>query len=86
MFAFSIENFKRSKTEVDTLMKLADDKLKAMVSSDKEIVDKYDVQVRVLGKLSLLPEYVQQSAKKAMEYSRDKKRYNFLFINKSMID
>lgn len=74
VFAFSIENFKRSKSEVDALMDLAAQKLNQIIEK-KDIVDKYNVRVRVLGNLDLLPDHVRQAAYRAMQYSSNKNGY-----------
>ncbi|KAK9825746.1 hypothetical protein WJX74_003947 [Apatococcus lobatus] len=61
VYAFSIENFRRSPTEVDTLMGLAEQKLGELMQ-ESSLIQKYGVRVRVLGELSLLPAAVQQAA------------------------
>jgi ditrans,polycis-polyprenyl diphosphate synthase len=62
VYAFSIENFKRSRSEVETLMDLADKKLNRMLTG--EWIEKYDVYVRVCGDYSLLPDNLIQVANK----------------------
>eukprot|EP01027_Heterolobosea_sp_BB2_P017527 GEZU01024813.1.p1 GENE.GEZU01024813.1~~GEZU01024813.1.p1 ORF type:complete len:439 (-),score=50.08 GEZU01024813.1:96-1412(-) len=69
VYAFSIENFKRSAEEVKTLMDLANEKFKTMIS-DGDIVQRHGMQVRIMGKFDMLPEYVKQSASKAIHRSR----------------
>jgi ditrans,polycis-polyprenyl diphosphate synthase len=69
VFAFSIENFKRPQKEVDGLMSLADSKFKEMLKHPS-IVDEYKICVRVLGRLDMLPDYVQESARNVMNYSK----------------
>ena len=59
VYAFSIENFNRSQTEVDTLMDLAKDKFSQLLEKG-ELIDKHGVCVRVLGDLSLLPHDLQK--------------------------
>ncbi|RKP29466.1 Di-trans-poly-cis-decaprenylcistransferase [Metschnikowia bicuspidata] len=53
VYAFSIENFKRLKTEVDWLMELAKSKLMQM-SQHGELCDKYGIRVRILGNFSFV--------------------------------
>ncbi|KAJ7530061.1 hypothetical protein O6H91_15G076900 [Diphasiastrum complanatum] len=65
VYAFSIENFQRSPAEVSDLMELLQDKLDHLVSKE-QLVRSYDVQVRILGDLSLLPKGVRESAERAM--------------------
>ncbi|KAJ7118864.1 Di-trans-poly-cis-decaprenylcistransferase [Mycena epipterygia] len=60
VYAFAMDNFRRSPEEVDHLMHLAYDKLLEM-SSHGQILEEYGVRLNVLGKTSLLPEYVQEA-------------------------
>lgn len=59
VYAFSIENFKRSKEEVDGLMNLALKKLEHLVKEMDKLHEK-GVCVRVLGNLSYLPVEIQR--------------------------
>ena len=70
VYAFSIDNFKRDKTEVDNIMDLMDGRFKDMFTKRRTFIDKYRVILRVLGDINLFPPHVQESARKAMEYSR----------------
>eukprot|EP00756_Hemistasia_phaeocysticola_P054376 Hpha_TRINITY_DN30303_c0_g1::TRINITY_DN30303_c0_g1_i1::g.147114::m.147114/K11778/DHDDS, RER2, SRT1; ditrans,polycis-polyprenyl diphosphate synthase len=54
VYAFAIPNFKRSAEEKSFLMDLATDKLREMQKRG-DIVDKYDLKVRVVGDKSRLP-------------------------------
>lgn len=73
VYAFSIENFKRSQTEVDGLMQLAKEKfLKLLEKSD--IIEQHQVCVRVLGDMSMLPEDLQIVLSKVVHSSRLHKR------------
>lgn len=58
VYAFSIENFKRLRSEVDWLMDLAKSKLLQM-SQHGELCDKYGIRIKILGNVSLLPVDVQ---------------------------
>lgn len=69
IYAFSIENFKRTKEEVDYLMELAKEKFQEMLGKE-EIIEKHGVSVRVLGDLSLLPPAVQEVMAKVVYNSR----------------
>ncbi|XP_064628045.1 dehydrodolichyl diphosphate synthase complex subunit DHDDS-like [Lineus longissimus] len=73
VYAFSIENFKRSKEEVDGLMELAREKFVKLLE-EKERLKKYDICVRVIGNLSLLPHDIQESIAEAVYYTKDHKR------------
>ncbi len=70
VFAFSIENFKRSKDEVDTLMQLAKEKFEDMCNPNKsQLIFKNQVKIRVLGNLRLLPDDVSKAAERVMKMS-----------------
>ncbi|KAK2459495.1 hypothetical protein APHAL10511_008479 [Amanita phalloides] len=73
VYAFSIENFKRSKEEVDVLMKLAGEKLEEL-SRHGDLLDEYGVRLNVIGKIELLPESVQLAAKKAQIMTKHNNR------------
>ncbi|KAG2383337.1 hypothetical protein C9374_004674 [Naegleria lovaniensis] len=69
VYAFSIDNFKRDKHEVDNIMDLMDRRFKDMVTKKKSFIHRYRVILRVLGDFKLFPKYVQESAQKAIDYS-----------------
>ncbi|KAJ5482701.1 Dehydrodolichyl diphosphate synthase complex subunit [Penicillium diatomitis] len=66
IYAFSIENFKRSKFEVDALMDMAKVKLSQMAQHG-DLLDRYGAQVRVLGRLDLLKPDVLAAVNKAVD-------------------
>ncbi|KAF0979691.1 hypothetical protein FDP41_001359 [Naegleria fowleri] len=70
VYAFSIDNFKRDKHEVDNIMDLMDRRFKDMVTKKKSFIHRYRVILRVLGDFKLFPKYVQESAQKAIDYSK----------------
>jgi len=53
IYAFSIENFKRSKYEVDALMDMAKIKLSQM-SQHGELLDRYGAKIQILGQKELV--------------------------------
>ncbi|KAJ7826664.1 Decaprenyl diphosphate synthase-like protein [Mycena leptocephala] len=69
-YAFAMDNFKRSPEEVDHLMHLAHDKLLEM-SRHGQILEEYGVRLNVLGKTSLLPEYVQEAVRHVESVTRN---------------
>ncbi|KAL9652832.1 hypothetical protein ABK040_010864 [Willaertia magna] len=69
VYAFAIDNFKREKTEVDNLMELLDKRFKDMITKKKSFIHRYKIILRVIGNFELLPNFVKESAKQAMEYS-----------------
>ncbi|KAF2360853.1 Decaprenyl diphosphate synthase-like, partial [Trinorchestia longiramus] len=73
-YAFSIENFKRAKEEVDGLMTIMVEKFEQLLS-EREKLAKHGVCIRVLGNLELLPLYVQCLAAEAMLITKNNKKY-----------
>ncbi|EAW10572.1 undecaprenyl diphosphate synthase family protein [Aspergillus clavatus NRRL 1] len=66
IYAFSIENFKRSKFEVDALMEMAKVKLQQMAQHG-DLLDRYGARVRVLGRLDLLKPDVLAAVNRAVD-------------------
>ncbi|XP_021118776.1 dehydrodolichyl diphosphate synthase complex subunit DHDDS isoform X2 [Heterocephalus glaber] len=77
VYAFSIENFKRSKNEVDGILDLAREKFSYLMK-EQEKLQKYGVCVRVLGDLHLLPLDLQELIAQAVQAT---KNYNKCFLN-----
>ncbi|KAF8320604.1 Decaprenyl diphosphate synthase-like protein [Cantharellus anzutake] len=77
VYAFSIENFKRSPDEVNALMDLAREKIKELCSHG-ELLSKYGVRLNVVGNRDLLPVDLQQIILEAEEKTRghDKAIFN----------
>lgn len=73
VYAFSIENFKRSQDEVDTLMELAREKFRKLLE-EKDKFMKEGVCIRVIGNLSLLPEDLRQLIAESMLITKDNKK------------
>ncbi|KAJ7043025.1 Decaprenyl diphosphate synthase-like protein [Mycena alexandri] len=69
-YAFAMDNFRRSPEEVDHLMNLAHEKLMEM-SRHGQILEQYGVRLNVLGKTSLLPEYVQEAIRHVESVTRN---------------
>ena len=65
VYAFSTENWKRSKEEVDGLMKLFRSYLKKCI----KLADKNKMRVRVIGEISAFDQDIQDSIVKLEEYS-----------------
>ncbi|XP_022794918.1 dehydrodolichyl diphosphate synthase complex subunit DHDDS-like isoform X2 [Stylophora pistillata] len=70
VYAFSIENFKRSQEEVDGLMELARQKFDRLME-EKEMIMKHGVCVRALGDLTMLPEDLQRSVARVVKFSKN---------------
>lgn len=70
MYAFSIENFKRTKEEVSGLMDLARVKFKRLIE-EKDKLNEKGVRVRVIGNIELLPRDLICLMKEAMFMTKD---------------
>lgn len=68
MYAFSIDNFHRSKDEVDGLLDLARHKFDALLA-ERSFIDSHEVSVRVLGNLALLPDDLRATMERVVAYS-----------------
>ncbi|CCF58851.1 hypothetical protein KAFR_0F02540 [Kazachstania africana CBS 2517] len=73
VFAFSIENFKRSPYEVQSLMDLAKKRIRQLTTNGN-LAQKYGIRIRVIGDLSLLDEDLLKEIKDAVELTKDNKR------------
>lgn len=80
IYAFSIENFKRSKHEVDALMDMAKIKL-TQLSQQGELLDRYGASIRILGQRSLMKPDVLEAMDRAcrMTEHNDKTVLNVCF-------
>ncbi|GKU86326.1 hypothetical protein SLEP1_g863 [Rubroshorea leprosula] len=65
IYAFSIDNFKRSSEEVQSLMDLLQEKIEGLIK-EESIVNSYGVRVYFIGNLQLLSEPVRLAADRAM--------------------
>jgi ditrans,polycis-polyprenyl diphosphate synthase len=77
VYAFSIENFKRSPDEVNALFDLAREKFQRLLD-EKEKLDEMGVCVRIFGDLTLLPPDLRQILAKVINTTRHHKS---LFMN-----
>lgn len=57
VYAFSVDNFKREKSEVQVLMDLCVDKMKELLK-EESLLHEYKVKVNIVGEKALLPKYV----------------------------
>lgn len=73
VFAFSIENFKRSAYEVDAIMSLARERIR-QIREHGELAQKYGVRIRVIGDISLLDKDLLKEIKNTMELTRNNTR------------
>lgn len=70
VYAFSIENYKRSKYEVDVLMDMANVKLDQLTQHG-DLLDRYGAKVRILGQRELIRPDVLVSVDKAVELTKN---------------
>lgn len=79
LYTFSTENFRRSPQEVEQIMKIAEDKFRKLLTDER--IHRNKVHVKVIGRVNLLPENLQQLIKnveKATE-NYDNQFLNFAF-------
>lgn len=69
IYAFSIENFKRSKYEVDALMEIFKVKL-SQITQHGDLLERYGASVRILGQRDLLKPEVLEAINKAEKMTR----------------
>jgi len=77
VYAFSIENFKRSREEVDGIMQLAHDKFEQLIA-EKDSLAEEQVRFRFIGNWSLLPTDLQQLMARIEQMTCT---YNKAFVN-----
>jgi tritrans,polycis-undecaprenyl-diphosphate synthase [geranylgeranyl-diphosphate specific] len=58
LYAFSTENFRRSPQEVEEIMRIAEEKFRKLLTDER--IHRNKVHVKVIGRLNLLPESLQQ--------------------------
>lgn len=75
VYAFSTENFERSKNEVTTLMNLCKEELNKAISDSR--IHKNKVKIRILGHLDALPEDIKDSAAYIMANTKNYDKYLF---------
>ncbi len=71
IYAFSTENFNRTKREVDELMKIFRKELEAFRKDER--ITKHKVHVRFVGRLHLFPEDIQKAMYQFMEDTKPHK-------------
>lgn len=80
LFAFSIENWRRPKDEVEAILRLIDEQLKVNL----EELNSNGVRIRLVGRKADLPEFLLQSFEQAEQRTARNKKLNlYLMINYS---
>jgi tritrans,polycis-undecaprenyl-diphosphate synthase [geranylgeranyl-diphosphate specific] len=79
LYTFSTENFRRPSEEVEQIMKIAEEKFRKLLTDER--IHRNRVHVKVIGRVNLLPESLQQlisNVEKATE-NYDNQFLNFAF-------
>jgi len=76
LYAFSTENFRRSRDEVAEIMRIASENLRKILTDERVI--KHRIRVKVIGRINLLPEDLQQIIHNVEKATQD---YDGHFLN-----
>jgi tritrans,polycis-undecaprenyl-diphosphate synthase [geranylgeranyl-diphosphate specific] len=76
LYAFSTENFRRQKNEVTEIMRIADEEFRKILTDERIHGNK--VRVKVIGRVNLLPESLQQLI---MNVEKATQEYDAHFLN-----
>lgn len=76
LYAFSTENFRRSKNEVEEIMRIAQEQFRKILTDER--IHKNEIHVKVIGRLSLLPKDLQQLI---MDVEKATQGYDDHFLN-----
>jgi tritrans,polycis-undecaprenyl-diphosphate synthase [geranylgeranyl-diphosphate specific] len=76
LYTFSTENFRRSPQEIAEIMKIAEEKFRKLLTDERIHRDK--VHVKVIGRVNLLPESLQQLIAEVEKTTED---YDNRFLN-----
>jgi ditrans,polycis-polyprenyl diphosphate synthase len=74
IYAFSIENFKRTKYEVDALMDMAKTKL-SQLAQHGELLERYGAKMQFLGQREMVRPDVLEAIDKAIQLTSGNGRY-----------
>lgn len=69
LYAFSVENWRRPKTEIDFLMQL----LREYLRREMPLIQKNEIRMRFLGRMNELPAGVQKDVREATEKTAENK-------------
>ncbi len=75
VYAFSTENLRRNREEVDSLMKMFEENFRKV--GDDERVHKHGIRIRAIGQIDTLPESVQKAIGYAEERTRQYTSYTY---------
>jgi tritrans,polycis-undecaprenyl-diphosphate synthase [geranylgeranyl-diphosphate specific] len=76
LYSFSTENFLRQPSEVEGIMKIAEEKLTKILMDER--IHKNQVHIRIIGRQELLPKQLQKLIRRVEEATKD---YSEHFLN-----
>lgn len=76
LYTFSTENFKRSPEEIAEIMKIAEEKFRQLLTDER--IHENKVNVKVIGRVNLLPERLQQLI---ANVEKSTENYDHQFLN-----
>ena len=76
LYAFSTENFRRPKGEVEEIMRIAEEKFRQLLTNER--IHRNKVHVKVIGRVNLLPSSLQQLVADVEKATAD---YDNQFLN-----
>jgi len=76
LYAFSTENFRRPKDEIEEIMRIAEDKFRKILTDER--IHRNKVRVKVIGRVNLLPESLQQLI---VDVEKATQNYDEYFLN-----
>jgi tritrans,polycis-undecaprenyl-diphosphate synthase [geranylgeranyl-diphosphate specific] len=76
LYTFSTENFRRSPSEIEEIMRIAEEKFRKLLTDER--IHRNKVHVKVIGRTSLLPENLKQLIGEVEKATAD---YNSQFLN-----
>ncbi|MEM3602517.1 MAG: polyprenyl diphosphate synthase [Candidatus Bathyarchaeia archaeon] len=76
LYAFSTENFRRPREEVDEIMRIAGEELQKILKDDR--IHRNRVCVKVIGRLNMVPEHLRKLIE---EVEKATQNYNEHFLN-----
>uniref|UniRef100_A0A6P7H960 Alkyl transferase n=1 Tax=Diabrotica virgifera virgifera TaxID=50390 RepID=A0A6P7H960_DIAVI len=76
VYAFSTENLKRTKEEVEDLMQLAEESF-SDVLKEESVFRREGIRLRIIGDVTQIPEHVRKAIDRACEVTKDNNEFIF---------
>jgi tritrans,polycis-undecaprenyl-diphosphate synthase [geranylgeranyl-diphosphate specific] len=76
LYTFSMENFRRSPSEVEAIMRIAEEEFRKLLTDER--IHRNKTHVKVIGRIGLLPESLQQLIADVEKATAD---YDRMFLN-----